>query len=752
MQETYTDWTLVSLSPWGLPALVAATIVVLAAAALVVWSYRGARRPWLLVSTRVLGALLVIGFITEPALQMRVVRKIKNRLAVVIDRSRSMTLATESGASRYQAVQALLERDRAGLERLSNAHVLDWFDLDGPVTASTLKAPPTGESSDLVKALETARNAGGGKPTAGVVLISDGADNAGLEGAPRGKLAPQAVARLGRLGVPVNTISAGGEGFKDIAIADVRADEFAFVHNTFDVEITLESVGFAGVTLPVTLKRDGEVVTTQSVALDKDGAAKVNIKSKPDKIGEFVYSVSLPVLSGEAIAENNERSFVVAVIRDKIRVLQVAGRPSWDERFLRQLLKENPNVDLISFFILRTPTDSTAAPESELSLIPFPVEKLFTTELKSFDVVIFQDFDYRPYPMVQYLGNIRDAVRSAGLGFVMIGGDESFGGGGYASTEIADILPLRLDAAGMIDGTVKPQLTPAGRAHPITDLARGAGTNEGVWAQLAPLPSLNRTGGLADGATALVVDPRETTPTGPMPVIAVTEAGVGRSLAIATDSLWRWRFGPAHDGGASERAYYRFWSNALRWLVRDPEHARVRVTPERRRVELGSPVEVGFTVLGRDYQPMPNAGLRVTLSQTGTGAMRIDEAVTGDGGVARLRYAELAGGAYRVTAEAMALGQKVGEGQGVFVIEARSIELTRGSPRPDLLAAVAEQTGGRALDLEPGVWGGLRIADPDVVEVDRRRNVEVWDNAWALAIGVVLLAVDWAVRRRRGYL
>jgi hypothetical protein len=274
VQETYTDWTLVSLSPWGLPALVTAAVLVLAAAALVVWTYRGARRRFLLVATRILGALLVLGFITEPALQMRVVRKIKNRLAVVVDRSRSMTLSTETGASRYQAVQALLERDRTGLERLSEAHVLDWFDLDGPIAPAALKAPPTGEATDLVKALEGARNAGGGKPLAGIVLISDGADNAGLEGATRGKLSPQSVARLTRLGVPVNTVSAGGEGFKDIAIADVRADEFAFVHNTFDVEITLESVGFAGVTLPVTLKRDGEVVTSQSVVLGKDGTPR----------------------------------------------------------------------------------------------------------------------------------------------------------------------------------------------------------------------------------------------------------------------------------------------------------------------------------------------------------------------------------------------------------------------------------------------------------------------------------------------
>ena len=129
----------------------------------------------------------------------------------------------------------------------------------------------------------------------------------------------------------------------------------------------------------------------------------------------------VPVDPEERIVQNNRLDFTLKVIRDRLRVLQVSGHPSWDERFLRQLLKENPSVDLISFFILRTPTDQSGAPSSELSLIPFPTRQLFTEELHTFDIVIFQDFDYLPYNMSHYLGNIRDFVKDAGGGFLMIG-------------------------------------------------------------------------------------------------------------------------------------------------------------------------------------------------------------------------------------------------------------------------------------------------------------------------------------------
>ncbi|MBN1959899.1 MAG: hypothetical protein JW841_03045 [Deltaproteobacteria bacterium] len=751
MQETFSDWTLVTLSPLGIWGLIAAGLLAIVAALLVIWTYREAKRPWLLIVARLLSAILLIGLLTEPAIQLRVVRKVKNRVALIIDRSLSMTLATPNGATRYDALQKLLKDSKEQIEQLNHEHVIEWYDLDGPINSKTLNDIPSGETTDLIKALENAKVAGSGKPLAGIVLFSDGADNAGLEGVLKASLSSQSISRLQQLNAPVNTINLSGTTFSDIGIVDVRADEFAFVHNTFSVEITLVSSGFDGIAIPVTLKRDGKVITVQSVALKKNGTTRLTLKSKPDKIGEYVYSISVPILAGEAIVDNNERSFVVTVIRDKIRVLQVVGKPSWDERFLRQLLKENPNVDLISFFILRTPSDVSAASESELSLIPFPVDKLFTTELRSFDVVILQDFDHRPYPMAQYLSNIRDAVRNSGLGLLMIGGDESFADGGYANTEIAEILPVRLDHNGMINGPIPLILTKAGRVHPVTDLTYGSGTNENAWQALPPLAAINNVGWLAAGATALLISPRDLSASGPIPIIAVTDAGLGRSMIVATNSMWRWRFSSSQDGGASERAYYRFWSNALRWLVRDPEHARIRVTPEHRRNNVGSPIEVSISVLDSDYQPVSGANLQITLSSTKAGTLQRDHLTTSEGGVIRKTYNNLPTDAYHLNVEASLGVNKLGVGQGVFIIEAYSQELTQATPRPDLLAAIAETTKGRNFDSDTDLWSHLKLTNPEVVEVDRRRNIEIWDNAWALILIIAVLALDWSIRRRRGY-
>ncbi|MEK7706142.1 MAG: hypothetical protein AAB426_14370 [Myxococcota bacterium] len=752
LETSYNDWALVSLSPLSFGTKALLTLALGIAVVLVLWSYRQARGRLTLMTLRVLGALLVAGLILEPAVQLRVVRRVRSRVPIIVDRSASMALPNTEGHTRYDELLRAWHEHAGAMADLAQSHVLELFDLDAPLASVEPSSAPAGRRTDLVTALEQAREGGSSAALAGFMLLSDGADNVAIEATGEPGLSAAARERLTRLGAPINTVLVGGEtAYRDVAIADLTADEFAFVHNTLEVEVDVAASGIDAMTLPVTLRRENEVVATQEAALRAGETTHITFKMKPDKIGEFLYSVSVAEVSGEAVLGNNTRAFALRVIRDKIRVLQVAGRPSWDERFLRQHLKEDPNIDLISFFILRTPTDTQAVDERELSLIPFPTQKLFTTELASFDVVMLQNFDYRPYNMAPYLTNIRDAVHR-GLGFAMVGGEQSFAGGGYAGTALEDILALRADDGNVRDEAVAPALTAAGKVHPVTDLARGALSSAEVWATLPSWGSTNTVPGLAPGASALVTHPRLRGSDGlPLPLVAVRDVEHGRSLAIATDSLWRWRFDASSNSDSAEQAYHRFWSNALHWLVRDPQHSRVQVLPGKRRVEPDEPVTLGFSVRGADYQPVALAKIHVVVSEGTAGAVRGEELTTNEQGGAELRLVELEAGAYRVTAEARGATGPIGTGSAIFLVDTHSPELSRPTPRADLMQAIADATGGSALRVSDDFVRRLHLRDPQAVEVDRRRNVELWDNGWALTAAVLLLAGEWALRRRRGY-
>ena len=88
-------------------------------------------------------------------------------------------------------------------------------------------------------------------------------------------------------------------------------------------------------------------------------------------------------------------------------------------------MKQDPLIELVSFVFLRTPTDTVDVPESQLSLIPFPIDDIFLEELKNFDVIFFDDFSHRAYFNPVVLERVRDFVRDGG-GLAMFGGPRSF--------------------------------------------------------------------------------------------------------------------------------------------------------------------------------------------------------------------------------------------------------------------------------------------------------------------------------------
>ncbi len=758
--DGYNDWRIAALSP--LPGW-AIALLALAAAGAVVLAWRGLRgetrprRRAALLALRAASAALALFLLVEPAVELLQTARVRNRFAVLVDASRSMGFPAEAGGeSRSALVAAFLSRHRADLERLSDRVDVEWYAFGGDVapadSAEAFKGiPPRAGRTDLLGALRGVASGAGGstRKLAGALVLSDGADNAALADG----LGRDARAEIRALGVPVNAVAVGRGAPRDLAVERVAVDDFAFVRNTVTVEATLRARGFGDEQVAVVLRREGTVVASSTVRLERGkDRYTVPLSFAPDRTGTFVFTIAAPVFPGEAVSENNSRSFVLRVIRDRVRVLLVAGRPSWDERFLRGLLKQDPNVDLVSFFILRSNADDPG-PQNELSLIPFPVAEIFGEQLRTFDAVLFVNFAYAPYrglEIERYLPNLRDYVRGGGA-LAMVGGEQSFGDAHYGETALSDVLPVYpIDGTSMVEGEQRPHLTAEGRRHPVTNLAPGEGANDAAWSALPPVATVNLTRALAAGAGASVLleVPGALVEGRPAPLVAVREVGSGRTLAVATDSSWRWGF-LAAESGQGNRAYLRFWNGALRWLVRDPSLAPLQVEPDAPAVEPGA--AVGLTVSARTPDWGPAAGRRVSaelVSEDGRSVARA-EAVAGSDGTARLELAPPGPGAYKVVARSE--GDAATTATAAVAVRGAGPEDADAAPRPDLLSAIAEATGGGFSAIPGGGLPRLAAADPEVVEVGRRKAITIWDRAWYLGALALSLAAEWVLRRRWGH-
>lgn len=763
----FNDWRLVALTPlppWALVVLGLLALGAVGAASLALRGEVRRRRRAVLVGLRVVAAVLAFVLVLEPGVELLATTPIRGRVAVLVDDSRSMDLpASPGGPSRaHVAAAAVRDGDRAGLEDRFQVEYYAFAEGVTPTDPEGIVAAAQKEDhrrerdqTFILPALEEVARAGGGRPLSGIVLLSDGADNGGLEEAlrdgPKSARAKAVRERLAALGAPVFTFDVAGDRLKDLAIAEVRVDGFAFVRNSVEVEVVLAQRGFSTLDVPVVLEREGQVVATTQAKVGEDRPVKVELPFVPDTTGEFVYTVRVPVQDGESVTANNTRSFVLKVIRDRVRVLHVAGRPSYDERFLRMLLKRDPNVDLISFFILRTPSDLHVASDDELSLIPFPTDEIFHQQIKTFDLVVFHNFTYRPYRMSRYLRGIADYVRDGGA-FLMLGGENSFSEGHYAGTPIEEILPVTLDRRPMAPSAeaFPARLTPHGRRHPVTELAPGEAQNEAAWSRLPTLRGINRTRA-REGAQVLLEHPRLQEGGSGLPVVAVQDVGRGRAMAITADSSWMWAFLPAREGRV-QRAYDSFFQQAIRWLVRDPELTQVRLQVERERFTPGEPVGLLVKARTRDYGPAAGARASVSIREARQGeTVRSLEGIVSADGTLRLESPPLVPGPYRATVSVRGDSEEIGSADAVFVVEESGPELARPAPRPDLLRFVADATGGEHRPVSALRLSRLPIKDSRHVEIGRRKTRPLWDRLPVLFALCAVLGGEWFLRRRWGY-
>lgn len=692
-------------------------------------------------SATLLGAFLLA---TQPSWSHEVAQRTPGRLAILVDTSRSMGVG--HGAERRS------ERVRGLLARWSREPIASRVSVYGfssqlePSDFSTLRgAESRGEESRVLDALRELVRDDERDEIGAVIVISDGADTTA-----------RTVERLDLGGVRVHTVAAADEQRdRDDAIVEVRPDARAYLRTPYRIRATIRARASAGGTVPVRLERGGRWLETREVAVDEQGRGEVVFEVMPERIGRVFHRLTIPTDPSDVVPENNGRSVLVRVGRERLRVLLVAGHPSWDVRFLRALLERDPTNDLISFFILRTETDLLMADPSEMSLIPFPTDELFRQHLSSFDLVVFQDFDYGPYRMAQYLPLVERYVEEGGS-FAMIGGDKSFASGGYVGTAVERILPVTMPrgagAASVDEGRFRPALVEATELHPIVALAATPGDNRLLLGRLAENLGCNRLTGLREDAVPLLVHPTLRAESGDaMPVLAVGEHGRGRVLALSVDTSYRWGISTAGATGDGS-VYERFWERAVRWLARDPALEPAQVITDRERYGLGAQVRV--EVIARRASYAPYAGERVRLAVLDEAGARAGslEVQLDAGGRAR---ANLAGperpGVYRIVAS---LGEGGSQAEQVlaeeaFVVETSGDELADPRPRPELLERISALTEGR---FSASVDEAPRLAEYDLT---RERSLGLvtespFRSPWVVAAVLAMFGVEWIVRRRLG--
>jgi uncharacterized membrane protein len=703
-------------------------------------------------------AIFVTGVLATAALVLAVLRPVRiaakesvvgARVVILADASRSMALPDPAGGTRAdvrdRAIQAI--EAHAGDARI---RVLGFGDgPPAPLDAAGSALASRSVRTDLAAALRAIASSPEERPRA-IIVVSDGRLDDPPEGAGRDTL--RAIAASA--GVPIDTIATTRDAPRDASVRKVASAGAAVAHVPFPLHVEVGCAGgLACDDLTVTareLREDGPPALLASGLVHvKDGKGAVDLTVTLERAGARILEVAIAAPSGDTVPENDRRLIAFDVARERVRVLHVAGRPTSDVRALREWLKSDASIDVVAFFILRTQTDDTRTfSQDELALIPFPVDELFTEHLPSFDAVILQDFDAQPYGLQKHLPALARYVRDGG-GLIMVGGPNSFVGGGYADSPLGSatgVLPVQLDgragATANDTASFDPSWTEQGRVAPLLAPLRGI-----VGDELPVMPGANVLGDPHPGSVVLWTHPNRTTPGGaPMPVLAVGEEGDGRTIALGIDGAWRLEFS-AIGARTAGRGYGALWDGLLGWLMRDP-----RFEPAQLELPFGCTAGTSTTLRahllpasGREAkEPLTIDVVRLDRDPKTKSAPVHREVPRDPAGITELTLSPLPAGAYVARLRVGASGTTRHE----FACEAGGDEWADSRPDGDRLRALADAAGGVFAWADDDL---SRVPMPKATTVSAERHVVPVAPPWLWTVlATVALGTHWITRRRGG--
>ena len=741
------------------------------------------RYRFLLIAMRVCAASILLCCLLAPVIIEKQDITPPTHLSILVDTSKSMNLVDasmrETSVSRLSQVnQLLFDGQRRFLEALRDRFEVHLYPFDTGLHQSAVlpqelesealpEFEPNGTLTDIGRAIREAAAAWKGQNSAGILLLTDGGHNSGefpLED-------------ITGLGVPVYAIGVGSvEPPKDIQIQHIDYTPVAYTNHESIIRVTVVQTGYTGKTAQLSLRETTRKTLVDTATLTfsepQNATSKqvVELKLTPQVEGNFQYTVELPVLDGELTAANNQKTFSVKVVKAKLNVFYLEGRPRWEYTYLKRALQRDPDIEATCAMLLKNTSKRFPPSNSMLSRLDgyypqttpasetprFPETR---AQLSKYDVLILGDLGDEHLTTAQQRA-IVDFVEVQGKPIIFLPSRRMLGMNGLRNTALAQLLPIEIPRNGCRrhDTEFIVQLTASGMFHPMLQLmdtqqnqtSTAVNNSAFAWRNMPALPRSFSGFRLRGGATPLMVSGKGA------PILILQRAGLGKSLLIAAEGLWHWDFGVnTFKDTRYQDTYSRFWAQVLRWMATNTDDEKLHLTTDADSYAIGDTATVTAYLYSEAYRAkqteatvqfevVPPEGAPFQRQIRG-----ITEQAAETGNLYSTQFSLLQNGTYRIRATASTANQTLGEDQIDIHVHPQLAELEAPQLNEDLLKRLASETGGAYFAMADAAAlpeNVTKVQNPVFVDAER----ELWSHPLILIIVVGLLGTEWFLRKRIG--
>lgn len=615
-----------------------------------------------------------------------------------------------------------------------------------------------GRGSDLWMAI---RQGLASDSPAAIVLVTDGQHTGTND-------AREAAREAKERGVPLLVVGVGDPSRpRNLQVATPYVRPQAWQDEPFEIDAFISTTGIdpGEVRIELIAQRVGDndaaiggetvVETIQRPITQTGERLRADFSHTPKESGRFVYTVRVEPVEDELTETDNQMtSAVVKVLsRERVRVLLVAGAPSWEYRLVQKLLARDKTM-VVSCWLQTLDEERAQEGTRQITRLPVTREELFY-----YDVVLL--FDPNPQEFDQaWIELLKQFVGEHSGGLLFMAGPKHSGRllTNARTAELGKLLPISfgdvgaLEVAALLSTNQRAwpmKVVPANIDHPVM---RFYPEREETLRRWETLPGIFWSFPSSDAKpTAQVLvehsDPTLRSVEGSRPLMVAGRYGSGHTLYLGFNGTWRWR-----KAGRQAEFFDKFWIQAIRYLVEGRSlegRRRGYVQTDRDRYEIGEKVTITARLQDATYNPLVLPKVDAGLQAAGDSPETVPLLpIPNQPGSYEATLLAKRTGVHTVRINLPASEADSGVVETPFTVELPSIETNQVWLNKPLLIDLANLSGGKYFEVSQLDQLAAAVPDKTEIVVSRSKPDPLWDVRGVLVMLVGLLSVEWLVRKR----
>ena len=535
-----------------------------------------------------------------------------------------------------------------------------------------------------------------------VIIASDGIFNRG----------ENPLYELKKIKAPFYTIAMGDTIPKrDVLIANINYNNLVYLDNEFVLDIQVQAYESKGETTQLSVFENGKKVKEQPLTIATNGFVKdVELRLKANKVGMQQYTINVSSVKNEITTKNNSQTIFIEVIDGRQKVMLASAAPHPDLATLKQAIERHKHYEVKVVI----------------------ADELQNVDPSAYSLAILYQLPSNHNTAVEFLRRLQQTKLSL---WYVLGAQSNL----TVFNQLQKTLSFNRPSSSLQE--IFPYYEPNFTAFNLDAIALKQ--LESYDPLLAPFANLG-----INGNYTAVLNQRIGRVNTQSPLLFFVDDN-GRKIGfLIGEGIWKWKLEEAKDEKLP--LVDELITKTVQYLAAKNDKRKFRVYTNKQTYEENENIVFNATLYNEAYEPVNTPDVKVQVKDAKGKILNYTFSKLGAG--YRLEAGTLPQGNYTYVATTT-LGDKKHTASGAFYVNALIAEYQQTTANHQLLYAMAQQTNGKMYT----PTNLLNIVDEleksgqvKTISYEDRSYEELISLKWIFALIILILSVEWFLRKRNG--